>query len=300
MGHHAEPFTHDASLDRTTTLADGRTLGWSDFGDPEGVPILSCHGGLLCRLDAEPAHEAARSMGVRLISPDRPGVATSSPKPGRDTLDWAADVTELVDALGIERFAVLGWSMGGQYALAVAHGLGARVTATAVIAGCPPLDDAATFAELNSMDRKLTELSRDHAAMARTRFRAIGLLEDHFPERVGKLTSKKSPAADREVMVGQAHWLGAATAAALDDPDGMVEEYRAWVRPWRFTLADVPGPVTVWQGTDDQLVPEAWGQRIADGTGGELHALDGEGHMIGVTRRAEVLSRLLELAGGER
>jgi len=291
-------FEHDPATDRTVNLADGRTLGYAEFGDPDGFPVLNNHGGLMCRFDVEPVAADAADLGVRIISPDRPGIASSGPKPGRDTLDWANDVAELLDSLGIDRFATMGWSMGGQYALAVAHGLGDRVVATAVIAGCPPLDDEATFAELNEMDRKLTKLSHEHPAAARTEFALLGKLEGLFPERMAKLSSRKESPSDRAVTVDHADWMGANLAAAASEPHGLVEEYLAWVQPWRFELAEIGGPVSIWQGTEDTLVPPSWGERLAAGvSGAELHAIDGEGHLIALTHRAEVLRSLLAAAG---
>ena len=97
-------------------LPDGRVLAYEEYGVPTGFPILSFHGGLSSRLDAAPAHEAAVATGVRLIAPDRPGMGLSTYQPGRRLLDWPADVAHLADALGIERFAVMGWSAGGPYA----------------------------------------------------------------------------------------------------------------------------------------------------------------------------------------
>ena len=54
----------------------------------------------------------------------------------------------------------MGWSEGGQYALAATFELAERVTGCAVIAGCPPLDDRATLAQSNHLDRVLATLSR--------------------------------------------------------------------------------------------------------------------------------------------
>jgi pimeloyl-ACP methyl ester carboxylesterase len=73
-------------------LADGRTLAYRDWGDPEGFAVVSCHGGLSSGLDAAAAADAARDAGVRLIAPDRPGIGASTRQPGRKLLDWPADV----------------------------------------------------------------------------------------------------------------------------------------------------------------------------------------------------------------
>jgi hypothetical protein len=36
--------------DHTLTLADGRTLGYAIYGDPAGLPVVNCHGGLVRRM----------------------------------------------------------------------------------------------------------------------------------------------------------------------------------------------------------------------------------------------------------
>jgi len=101
--------------------------------------VLNCHGGLACRLDVAAADGVAREAAIRLISADRPGIGLSDPQPGRTVVDWAADAEELAKHLGVERFAALGWSMGGQYAAAVGYALRSRVNRVAIIAGALPL-----------------------------------------------------------------------------------------------------------------------------------------------------------------
>ena len=93
-------------MTRSVTLPDGRELAYEEYGDRGGEPVLSFHGGLSSRLDAAPAHQAALDLGVRLLSPDRPGIGRSTYQPGRRLLDWPADVAALTDALGIDRSRV--------------------------------------------------------------------------------------------------------------------------------------------------------------------------------------------------
>lgn len=119
-------------------LPDGRVLAYEDYGDPGGFPVLSFHGGLSSRLDAEHADDAAVTSHVRLVSPDRPGIGLSTFQPGRRLLDWPDDVAHLTAALGIEKFAVMGWSAGGPYAAVCAAKMGGRVTAAALLSTrCP-------------------------------------------------------------------------------------------------------------------------------------------------------------------
>ena len=77
---------------------------------------------------------------MRLIAVDRPGIGGSDPKPGRVVANWAADVEDLADDLGLDRFAVSGWSAGGAYALACADALQPRVGAVGLIGASGRLD----------------------------------------------------------------------------------------------------------------------------------------------------------------
>src|SRR5438132_13833586 len=70
--------------------------------------------------------DAAARHGVRLIAADRPGMGGSDHQPGRTVLDWPADVRVLADHLGLDRFAVLGYSGGVPFAAATAYRLADR------------------------------------------------------------------------------------------------------------------------------------------------------------------------------
>ncbi len=75
---------------------------------------------------------------------------------------------------------------------------------------------------------------------------------------------------------------------------GMVDEYRAFVGPWGFSLGDITVPTHVYQGTADTLVPPAWAKELVAGiAGAELTEYDGEGHMIALSHRIDVVRALL-------
>ena len=123
-------------------LPGGRRLAYHEYGDPSGAVIVNCHGGLVSGIDVEYSDGPARELGLRIISPNRPGIGGTSRQPAHRMLDWArTDLTTLLDSLAVDRFSVLGWSEGGQYALAVAHEFAARVDRVAVVAGALPLAD---------------------------------------------------------------------------------------------------------------------------------------------------------------
>ncbi len=126
-------------------LHDGRTLGYAEYGSQDGKTFFYFHGHPGARLEARFLADQAAQAGVRLIGIDRPGMGFSSYQPGRRLLDWPDDVSELADRLGIDRFAVVGFSGGGPYALACAHKLPHRLIACGVIAGPGHLNPFITF-----------------------------------------------------------------------------------------------------------------------------------------------------------
>src|SRR3954462_7076760 len=117
-----------APPDQEHRLPDGRSLAYCEYGVPDGVPVFNFHGLPGSRIDTRIIAEEARSAGLRLIAADRPGIGRSDPVRGKRTYaGWAQDIASLADALGIERFSVVGYSCGGPYALAVAAELPERV-----------------------------------------------------------------------------------------------------------------------------------------------------------------------------
>ena len=127
-----------AAVERIT-LRDGRSLGYGEFGHPDGKPVFLFHSWLGSRLDAKFLDESAAKAGIRAIGIDRPGMGLSDFQFGRQILDWPEDVIQLADQLGIEQFAVSGVSGGGPYAAACAYKIPQRMTACHIIAGLGPI-----------------------------------------------------------------------------------------------------------------------------------------------------------------
>lgn len=281
-------------------LPDGRRLAWSELGDPDGTPVVWHHGGLSCRLDARRGDEVARDAGVRMIAPDRPGIGRSSRDPGRTVASWAADVGALADHLGLDRFATVGWSAGGPHALAVAAGLGDRVTRVATCGGMAPIRDRADRAELGlAVDRMLIPLSRRFPWAAR---RVVSLASGRRgAEKAKAQTLKVLGATDRALLADRPAaevvlWADGRIETFRSGYAGTVDDYRAFGAPdWGFATEAVTAPVDCWQGADDDLVPRAHAERLAtslpDAT---LHVVDGVGHFLPAQPEAfaRVLARL--------
>jgi 3-oxoadipate enol-lactonase len=92
---------------------DGRRLGWRSIG--RGPALLLVNGYAATAADWDPAMLAGLAHFFEVICPDNRGVGDSTlGDPDELTIDsMAADLESLLDARGIERAPVLGWSMGG-------------------------------------------------------------------------------------------------------------------------------------------------------------------------------------------
>ena len=119
--------------DSAIRLRDGRRLQSLEIGKSDGSPIFHFHGSGSSRLEVLTVQAVAEHLGVRLVSLDRPGIGGSDERRGYRLLDWPDDVVEVADQLGIERFAVEGFSGGAPFALACAYKIPHRLTAFGMI-----------------------------------------------------------------------------------------------------------------------------------------------------------------------
>src|SRR6187551_2070777 len=110
-------------------LDNGAVVAFQEYGDPAGTPVLFCHGWPSSRTMAQLTDEPARALGVRIISPDRPGISGSSMQIDRKLSDWPLLVEQLVNSLKIGEFRILAISGGAPYAYATAVAMAKRVRA---------------------------------------------------------------------------------------------------------------------------------------------------------------------------
>jgi len=281
------------TVDRVVRLRDGRSIGYAQYGDPDGFPIVNAHGGMACRLDVAAAAPVAEKAGVRLISPDRPGIGLSDPQSDRTVTDWAGDVAELLDQIGIDRFGVMGWSMGGQYAAAVGHVVRQQVTRVAIIAGALPLTEPGVFDQLPTMDRVYTRLSQRAPWLARLGFRAMALMARSTPTLYGRMAASELGPAEAAVL-REDGFAGFARMSheALRRPAGEVEEYRAWMRPWGFGPEDLDIPVDIWIGSEDEFVPRPWADELARRIPGATLNIRAGGHFMAHLHYREIFETL--------
>lgn len=290
-----------SARDRRIRLSDARALGYTEWGDPGGAPVLGFHGTGLSRL-AHLGDAAPRAAKVRLILPDRPGYGLSDEQPGRTLLDWARDAGELADALAIERFAVFGYSGGGPYALACAAALPERVTAVGLVSAVGPvIDDHEVRACLSGPRRALVDLARtDPDAAARAILRECE--EDADMVRrdpdAGLGAWSSAPELDRALLADPA--IRTRLAASLHETasrgsGGPARDLTLlYTKPWGFRPGlDVRVPVYLWHGDLDATVPVGVARVVARALPRCSARIEpGRGHLLLWAVAGEVLGAL--------
>ena len=82
-------------------LENGNVIAFEEYGDASGVPVIFCHGWPSSRTMARLTDDAARDLGIRIVSPDRPGISGSSLQPNRTLADWPRLLQRVADHLGV-------------------------------------------------------------------------------------------------------------------------------------------------------------------------------------------------------
>ena len=283
-----------SGLGRTISLADGRLLGYDEFGDPNGVPIIFLHGFGSSRVVRHPDDSIAAQLGIRMLAVDRPGIGLSTGQPGRALVDWPADVRQLVDALGLRRFGMVGWSGGGPYALACAWAMPDRVALVGLISAAAPLFRGA---EYMLRTHRVAIRAADHAPwMIRLAMWRWSRAQRADPERHLDDAIEGMIEADRLVLEDprlRAVMIGNATELYRQGGRGLYDEALVIARPWGFPLSSVPAPVRIWHGEEDTAVPVGMGRYLArELPGARATFYPGEGHHLVYDRWREIMSEL--------
>jgi pimeloyl-ACP methyl ester carboxylesterase len=115
------------------------TIGFEESGDPQGFPIVLLHGFPDDVRAFDGVAPPLANLGYRVIVPYLRGYGTTRIRDARvRTGEQAAigqDVIDLMDALGVKRFAVAGYDWGGRAACIAAALHRERVRAAVLISG---------------------------------------------------------------------------------------------------------------------------------------------------------------------
>ena len=276
-------------------LPDGRALGYAEYGNPQGKPVIFFAGAPSSRF-LHPPTEPTEVLGARLVMLERPGFGLSDFQPRRTLLDWPDDVVAAADALKLGRFAVAGISAGGPYAAACAYKIPQRLTTVAIISGVGPMDTPEAIEEMPRVRQLGTRVART-APWLLTPILWLVSNPHRDPERFYERMLSGNSDADRTLLSRpemRALLLRNYLEATRAGMRGFARESIIVSSPWSFSPADITVPVYLWHGEDDANVSLSAARHLAKTIPNcQARFLPGEGHWLILSRWEEILSELL-------
>jgi 3-oxoadipate enol-lactonase len=241
---------------RDSTEIDGLRVALEDTGG-DGPTVLFVHGLGGSKNVWLAQLRACEEAGYRAIAYDQRGCGRSDKDEGPYSVElWAEDVEHVLDALGIERAALVGNSVGCMVVEHAAHRLGERIWALAVLGGAlqwrpeagPVFEERVKLARAGRMD-EIAEMVATTGLSERCR--------SERPELLGlarELFAANDPAA-------YAACAEATAVAGMQNPGSLA------------------CPVLAFCGSEDPVAPPEAAAAIADAAPhGETASVEGAAH----------------------
>jgi 3-oxoadipate enol-lactonase len=219
--------------------------------------------------------DALAALG-RVVVVDPPGHGKSEPPPPFSLDDNARALLDALDALGVQRFALVGLSWGGMLGMRIAVLSPARLTALAL------LDTSAAPESMRNRAQYRLMLSTFHR---------VGFPEWLAERRVLPLFFGERTLAERPEL-GRQFWRDAVGFSR----EGVYRAGKAIFRreDFRSELSRIHTPTLVLCGAEDRATPPEHSREIAEGiAGAELVSIEGAGHLSALEEPAKVNAALV-------
>ncbi|XP_043696153.1 uncharacterized protein LOC122646630 [Telopea speciosissima] len=258
-------------------------------------------------------------FGVRLVTYDLPGFGESDPHPSRNLNSSALDMLYITDAVGAsDKFWVMGYSGGSIHAWAALKYIPDRIAGAAMFAPMVnPYESTMTMEERQRTWEKWTSTRKLMYFLARRFPRFLGFFyrRSFLSGKHGQIDKwlsvslgKRDKALVEEPAFEEFWQRDVEESVRQENPKPFMEEAVLQVSNWGFSLADLQvqkkhkgkgilswikslysqseseltgflGPIHIWQGMDDGIVPPSmtdYVHRVLPGA--TIHKLSGEGH----------------------
>ena len=283
---------------RQAQLKDGRRLGFAEFGDPSGKPVIIFHDLWGNRTMRHPDDNILKQLGIRLIGIDRPGYGVSTRKPNRTIMDVVDDTMLLASGLNLKQFAVLGYSAGAPYALACAYRFPDIVTHCAVVSSLPPMDDPHGFQAVNPRYSRLFQLAKNMEPFYRLLMRGFFWIDGRRkPEYFIRELMASMPLVDQQIMGNPLVFHQRSTMwenIQTNGSEAFVDEMVTLVKSWGFRLQSVQIPVDIWWGESDTFSAPMVAKRMADFIpNAKVHLVPQAGHLVLYSQWQGILESLI-------
>ena len=277
-------------------LADGRLLGFAEYGDPAGTAVVLCHREVGSRLLGRALGPAALELGLRIVAPDRPGIGFSDHRPDGTIAGWPDDVVELTGELAVDRFSVVGVAGGAAYALACAARLGARISGVALASPALPVSMTEYPPGTPRLQRVLSESALRAPWTIRPAMTLLAQASRRSPEQaVGRMEASAGEA-DRPVFARPEIRVLLAQSMAetfRSGTRGAAHDLRLLAADWGLALDLVTADVDVWHGATGTQGASVNVRRLADDLPRcRLHEVAGAGHHVDLAAPERLLGAL--------
>jgi len=239
----------------------GTRLAFHEYGDTKGNPIIFYHGtgshvhGMLL-------HKPGLELGFRIIAPDRPGVAQSDFRPGWTILDYAQDMADLADHLGIFSFAAIGISGAGPTLMASAFAIPGRLHCVVDLACAMQVyGDPEMTKDLGTMDRLYAKLgTRLPLGLFKIPFSLLGFMQKVMrnPKSFAKMFDSSLCPADKELFKQpdfQYLFMRDFQELFRQGARGPAYDAQTVYKDWGFNLSNIEKHIEIFQGTADLFIP---------------------------------------------
>ena len=290
---------NEESRTRTLMLSSGRKIAFAEYGDPRGAVLFYFHGWPSSRLQGALLDGVGKDRGLRIISPDRPGIGLSDFDPQRRLTDWPGTIVEMAAHLSAERFFVMGVSGGGPYVLACAQAMPERLLGSAVVCGAPPLGVLGTRGLFWA-------------------YRVALWAKKWMPFLLGPGLKISAWVTQRKIHEWPQNWLARCYAeedrralqdetlhrilmnsghVALTSPvDAVRLDGQLYESDWGFDLGAIRTPVHFWHGAEDWNIPVSYCEKTAALVpGAKVTITPKDGHYsLPMLRNAEIVEAMMK------
>lgn len=277
-------------------LSDGRDLGFAEYGDQNGFPVVYFHGSQSSRLEMHYKLDFANEHQLRIITVDRPGHGLSDYCSEHSLLHFSADLNQLLDQLGIETCSVVGMSAGAPFALAYAYSFPEKVKAVSIVSGFIPFTKESK-SHLKKEVKVMLNLANKFPFLLRLMLgiQAKQLKKDprNAVLKFLKIMSDPDQALLKDERVITTIEKMFVEAFSKGYTGVLHEISKVLVKEWGFSLEKINTPVYVSQGKKDNNVPFQWAEILNERLPqSKLNLFEGKGHLLIFEHAEEIISPL--------
>jgi pimeloyl-ACP methyl ester carboxylesterase len=246
-------------IEQTLKLPDGRLLGYAEYGQPDGFPIIAMHGtpgarilGAFLRFE-----QMGHLKSSRIFVLERSGYGLSTPQPGRTIDNVVEDTIFFADHIGLGHFAVFGGSGGAPFALACCQRHPHRVTKAAIAAGVGPVYLPHFYKSISDEEKAfLQDAQGDSEAIISFAKNAqadpVGFIKELLAQSNEPIPSAIPDAFIRMIV------------ESTKSPYGLIDDYRSFGQPWNINFEKIRTPVQFWHSDSDESIPISHAEYLAE------------------------------------